>query len=142
MLGQFARYDSSLAPELSELAILVAARIWGSGYEWNAHVPFAIKAGLATDVIDKIALEIRLEFDVPVQANVFEFAVEIHRDRKVSDQTYATALNVLGMTSVVDLVGIYGYYSLISMTINVFEIPSKGGPQLPNLSLSPSEMFR
>jgi len=141
-LGQFARYDSSLPPQLSELAILVTARIWGSGYEWQAHAPIAQKAGLDTNIIERLALGKRPDFIDPLQAVVFAFSVEIHRDRKVSGETYSQALDLLGTASVVELVGICGYYTLISMTINAFEVPSGDGPELPTIETPAHEMFR
>ncbi|MEM6310341.1 MAG: carboxymuconolactone decarboxylase family protein [Pseudomonadota bacterium] len=141
-LGQFARYDSSLDPVLSELAILVTARIWGSGYEWGAHAPIAKKAGLDGQVIAAIASASRPVFDNPAQSAVFEFAVDLHRDRRVADTTYACALDLLGTAGVVDLVGICGYYTLISMTINVFDVPSDGMETLPALNIPPEDMFR
>jgi len=141
-LGRFVRYDSSLAPELSELAILVTARIWGSGFEWSTHAPIAEQAGLEARVIEKIASGIRPDFSNPLQAAVFDFAVETHKDRGVSDKPFSKARDLLGITGVVDLVGICGYYSLISMTINAFQVPSESGPDLPVLETSPEDMFR
>lgn len=141
-LGEFARYDSSLAPDLSELAILVTARIWGSNYEWGAHAPIASEAGLEPTVIEALAYGTRPEFKDEIQAAVFDFAVELHLDRRVSDATYAKATDLLGTKSVVDLVGICGYYTLISMTINVFDVPSDRLMKLPVLDKSPSDLFQ
>jgi 4-carboxymuconolactone decarboxylase len=44
----------------------------------------------------------------------------------VPDALYAKAIEVLGETRVVELVGILGYYTLISMTINAFNVPLEG----------------
>lgn len=140
-LGQYARFDSNLAPHLSELAILVTGRIWGSEFEWSHHVPLARDAGIPEVVIAAIGQGTRPAFDDPEQAAVFDFAVELHRDRQVSDATFNRATQILGTPRVVDLVGICGYYTLISMTINAFEIPSDEGPSLPETGLSPSNMF-
>ena len=134
--------DSSLPPILSELAILVTARIWGSGYEWGAHAPIAEKAGLDRGVIDAIAMGVRPTLTDPLQSAVFEFALELHRDRNVSDATYATALDALGTAGVMDLVGICGYYTLISMTINTFEVPNTTDAKLPQLNKPAAELFR
>ena len=140
-LGRFARYDSSLPPDLSELSILITARIWGSGYEWATHAPIAAKAGVADNVIQAISLGQTPKFQNEKQAAVFEFVVQLHRDRQVRDETYNAALKALGTTAVVDLVGICGYYTLISMTINTFEIPDGDGPKLPVLKCPTSDMF-
>ncbi|MCH2010894.1 hypothetical protein MKX19_02035 [Acinetobacter pittii] len=41
--------------------------------------------------------------------------------------------SLLGTDTLIDLVAIAGYYTLISMTINVFEVPPPAGvaPELP-----------
>ena len=40
----------------------------------------------------------------------------------------------VGLTAVVELVGILGYYSLVSMTINAFEVPPPDGAPQPFVS--------
>ncbi|MFZ8942424.1 MAG: hypothetical protein ACO2ZK_10670, partial [Gemmobacter sp.] len=59
------------------------------------------------------------------------FAQELLRTRRVSDATYARAVAALGREAVVDLVGILGYYTLISLTINAFEVPLQDGAADP-----------
>ena len=140
-LGQYARYDSVLPQVLSELAILVTARYWSSGFEWSHHAPIAIEAGLSRDAVDAISKAKRYAFgDAEMQA-VFDFAVELHLLKNVSDVTYDKALTLLGQQACVDLVGICGYYTLISMTINVFDVPDGEGPELPALDLGLSGYF-
>ena len=141
-LGQFARYDSALEPRLSELAILVTARIWSSGFEWAHHAPLAIEAGLSEEAVEAIAQARRpvLE-DAPGRA-VFDFAAQLHRDRRVDDAAFGAARTALGEAGCVDLVGICGYYTLISMTINAFDGPDGDGPALPVLDIEPQDYFR
>lgn len=141
-LGQYARYDSVLPKVLSELAILVTGRIWSSGFEWAHHAPIAQDAGLPAAAIDAIAAGQRPDLADAAQRAVFDFAVELHRDRQVSDPTYAAALTALGAQGVVDLVGVCGYYTLISMTINAFHVPDGAGPALPALDGTPADWFR
>lgn len=141
-LGGFARYGTALPPILSELAILVTARVWSSEFEWSHHAPIAERAGLDPAVIDAIAWGVRPAFGDPVQQAVFDAAVELHRDRAMTDATYDAALAALGLTALVELVGICGYYTLISMTINVFEVPGDDGPLLPEIDVPAEKMFR
>jgi 4-carboxymuconolactone decarboxylase len=126
-LGQFVRYESALPPRLSELAILVTGRCWEAEYEWWVHRPIAEEAGLDTSVIDAILNRQTPEFSQADERVIYEFATELHRGRRVSDATYAEALELLGDRGVVDLVGICGYYTLIAMTLNVFEVPLPEG---------------
>src|SRR5881394_51461 len=60
-VGEYLRFNSALPPRLNEFAILVNARFWGSKYEWFAHKPLALKAGLAPSIADDLARDRRPE---------------------------------------------------------------------------------
>ena len=126
-LGRYCRYDTSLPPRLSELAILVLGATWRSEYEWAAHKPIALEAGIAAEVVEAIRVGATPGFQQADEAAVHAFVTELHATRFVSDATYARAVQQLGQDGVVDLVGIAGYYTLISMTINVFQVPPPPG---------------
>jgi 4-carboxymuconolactone decarboxylase len=126
-LGRYCRYETMLPPRLSELAILTLARIWGAEYEWYAHQPIAIKAGVSPEIAEAIRIGQPPHFAHADEALIHEFIVTLHRDRKVDDALYSRAVAVLSAQGVVDLVGIAGYYTLISMTINVFQVPIPEG---------------
>lgn len=132
-LGRYCRYDSSIEPRLSELAILMMGRHWLAEYEWAAHKPFALEAGLSIDVIDAIRDGREPDFKHEDEALVYAFIRQLHDQRQVDDSLYQSISKALGETAVVDLVGIAGYYTLISMTIKVFEVPPPVGalPELP-----------
>jgi 4-carboxymuconolactone decarboxylase len=132
-LGRYCRYDSSLEPRLSELAILLMGRHWLAEYEWAAHKPFALEAGLAPEIIDAIRDGIEPDFKNADEVLVYRFIRELHAQRGISDQLYSQFTQLLGDDAIVDLVGIAGYYTLISMTIKVFEVPAPAGvaPELP-----------
>jgi len=124
-LGQYCRYETCLPPRLSELAIIVTGRIWQSQYEWDAHVPLALQAGIASETVDALANGEAPHFERADEEAVHDFVTALHRERFVSDSLYERAVKVLGQEAVVDLVGIAGYYTLISMTINAFCIESQ-----------------
>lgn len=126
-LGAYCRYDTLLDPILSELAILVTARVWSSEYEWAAHKPFALKAGLAPEIIEAIAARREPVFTDERQRAVYAVSSELNATRFVSQSTYDMARKALEEPALVDLVGILGYYTLISMTINAFEVPPPAG---------------
>jgi 4-carboxymuconolactone decarboxylase len=130
-LGAFCRFHTSLAPRLSELAILVTAAHWRAGFEWHAHEKFAREAGLSGAVIEAIKTGAEPRFQNDDEAAVHAFARELLQERQVSDATYARATAALGTVGVVDLVGILGYYGLISMTINAFQLPVPDGAPQP-----------
>ena len=131
-LGAFCRFGSSLEPRLSELAILVTGRVWTAQFEWTVHKPIALKAGLSEAVVEAIRNRATPPFEKADERVVHDFAKALHIDRKVPQELYDEAVAVLGATGVVDLVGILGYYTLISMTINAFNVPLDAG-QTPEL---------
>lgn len=125
-LGAFCRYGTSLEPRLSELAILVTGRAWTAQFEWSVHKPIALEAGVSEAVVEAIRSRQTPPFEREDEQVVHDFAQALHLHRKVPDQLYARAIEVLGETAVVELVGILGYYTLISMTINAFNVPLEG----------------
>jgi 4-carboxymuconolactone decarboxylase len=128
-LGRYCRYESSLPARLSELAILILGRAWSAEYEWWAHKPIALKAGLPAAVVDAIRDRVAPPFEQEDEALVYEFMTTLDAERAIPDALYRRAAAVLGSDGVVDLVGIAGYYTLISMTIKVFNLmPPAGSP--------------
>jgi 4-carboxymuconolactone decarboxylase len=126
-LGAFCRFGTSLPPRLSELAILTMGAYWRAGFEWHAHAPIAIAAGIAPEVAEAIRIGGTPPFVEDDEAAVYAFARELVDGHAVSDSTYRAVEDRLGKTGVVELVGILGYYSLISMTIVAFQVPVPAG---------------
>ena len=122
-VGAYARYGTSLPQALSELAILTTGRVWSSEFEWEHHAPLAIEGGIDPKHVDTISVGKRPLFEKPEEQAVFDFAAEANILKNVSDTTYKELVDILGESAAIDIVGICGYYSLISMTLNVFKVP-------------------
>jgi len=123
-VGAYARYGTSLPQSLSELAIITTGRVWSSAFEWEHHAPLAIEGGIDRDHVKTISLGKRPMFEDVNEQAVFDFAAEANVLKNVTDKTYKTLVDNLGETAAIDIVGICGYYSLISMTLNVFKVPN------------------
>jgi 4-carboxymuconolactone decarboxylase len=130
-LGAFCRYGTSLPPRLSELAILVTGAFWKSGFEWAVHAPIAMKNGVAEDVVEAIRTGETPNFEREDERIVYEFCRALHRDHVVPDDIYRRASEEFGTKTVVELVGLLGYYTLISMTINAFHVKLPDGAEEP-----------
>ena len=126
-LGEYCRYETSVPPDLVEIAILCVARFWTSEFEWHAHKRIALGKGVSPEVIESIRRREAPNWESPAQALVFDFAHSVLSERQVDDELYKNAVAEFGIDGVVDLVGILGYYSFISMTINVFDVPLPDG---------------
>jgi 4-carboxymuconolactone decarboxylase len=123
-MGEYLRYRSAIGQRLSELAILVTARHWSQQVEWAIHAPIALGQGIAAEVVEAIAQGRRPESLQDDEAVVYAFSTELHRDRAVSDTTWTDAIERLGEQGVVDLIGINGYYALLSMVMNAARTPA------------------
>ncbi len=130
-LGEYIRFQSSLPARLNEFAILITARHWGPQYEWHAHHPLALKAGLSAAVAADLAQGRRPAAMREDEAIVYDFCQELHRKKFVSDAAFRAAADKLGERGVVDLVGVSGYYTLVSMVLNVDRHPLPGGAPDP-----------
>ena len=128
-LGRFCRFETSLPPQLSELAILVTGRFWSAEFEWWAHKRIGLEAGLDPQLVEAVRQRRVPEFAGDDQRIVYDVATQLHRDHRINDQTYSEAVALLGETGVVELVGILGYYTLISMTLNAFQVPLPAGAE-------------
>ena len=122
-LGEFARYKTSLKARQSELAILLTARHHNCQVEWSLHENFALEAGLDPLVIDGIREKTIPEFPQPDEKAIYEFCTELLQQNFVQDSTFAAVRDHLDKQGIVELVGIIGYYTLVAMTLNAFQVP-------------------
>jgi 4-carboxymuconolactone decarboxylase len=136
-LGAYLRFESSIPPALNELAICVTAREWTAQYEWYAHARLALQAGLPAGILDAVAEGREPEGMDADQRLVWTFCTELHRDRGVSDPTYAAVRDRFGEQGVADLIAVSGYYVLVAMTLNVSRVPLPAGEPVPLKPLPP-----
>jgi 4-carboxymuconolactone decarboxylase len=130
-LGGFLRFQTSLPPRLSEFTILCTGSIWKAQYEWFAHAPMAERAGVKPETIRALHAG-RVPVSAPKDERaIYDFVTELYKTRRVRDRTYKRVHAVLGDRGMVELVGILGYYVLVSMTLNVFRMPLPEGQPLP-----------
>ena len=121
-LGSFCRFNTSLSPRLSEIIILIVARKWNIYLEWQVHEPLAIEAGMSSDVIEALRVEVNPLFINKDEEIIYQFCCELLENKCVSDKLYDVALREFGSPMLVDIVAIVGYYCNVAMTLNAFEI--------------------
>lgn len=121
-LGEHLRYRSSISGRLCELAILLIARRWTQDYEWNAHEPLALAAGISAEAVQAIAEGRRPSGMSAAEEAVYDFSSELDHNRCVSDHTYACALREIGEAGIIDLCAVNGYYTLLAMTMNTVRV--------------------
>ena len=131
-MGDYLRFHSAIGNTLSELVILVTARAWSQGYEWSAHQPLALKAGISRDIVDAIAEGRRPTAMSADEEIAYDFTMELQNNKGVSDTTYAKAEKRWGKKGAVDIAGISGYYTFLALQLNMARQPvPAGAPPLP-----------
>ena len=135
-LADYLRFETSLPLRLNELAILIQARFWTAQFEWWAHYPLALRAGLRQTVADDLKVGKRpvgMQLD---EEAVYAFCVELMRDHRVTDATFAKLQTQFTEQQIVDLVAVTGCYATVSMILNTVEatIPTGEDPPLAPLA--------
>ena len=130
-MGEYLRYRSAIGTRLSEVAILVTAREWDQQVEWAIHAPIAERVGIQAHIIAAIAERRRPSGMLVDEEVVYDFCMELHRDKRVTDATYANAVALFGEKGVVDLMGINGYYTLLAMVMNAAQTPAPASGAAP-----------
>jgi 4-carboxymuconolactone decarboxylase len=130
-VGAYVRYSTSIPARLNEMAIIMAGRKWTAQYEFYAHRRLAIEAGLKTDICDAIAAGTRPTGMQDDEATVYDFCTELLGTGQVSDAHYNRVEDKFGERGVIDLIGAVGYYSLVSMVLNVDGVPLPAGETPP-----------
>jgi len=130
-LGAYCRFGTSIAPRLTEFAILTTAQLWKAHYEWAAHEPQALKAGVKPATIQALRAGREPTSAPKDERALYAFIKEVYATRRASDRTYKAAHAVVGDAGMVELVGLLGYYAMVAMTLNVFRMPVPEGTPLP-----------
>jgi 4-carboxymuconolactone decarboxylase len=127
--GAYERFHSPLPPKLIELAALITIRSWTSQFPWIAHHRAATQAGLNEAIIGAIAQGKRPTAMQPDEEAVYNFCAELLKTTQVSDATFSALKDKLGERGVVELLGVMGYYQIVSMSLNVDRYPLPEGSQ-------------
>ena len=126
-LGEVVRFGTVFPAKLSEIAILVTARHWTSHYEWYAHKRLALKGGMDPKIIEAIRDRRTPEFDDATGRMIYDVAKSLHEGHGLSRALYDEATRLLTERGLVEIIGLCGYYTLVSMTLNTYEFDLPDG---------------
>ena len=130
-LFRYLRWNTSVPLRLNEFAILIIGRMWRSQVEWFAHVPIALKAGLAQHVIDDLKAKRRPQDMQPDEAAVYDFVTELATTHKVSDAVFQGIKAHLTEQQVVDLTATAGTYVTVAMLLAMSDEQAPAGKPPP-----------
>jgi len=120
-LGAALRFESSIERRLLEVAIITVGARWRSEFEWWAHSRMALAHGVSQEAVDALAggTPPPLPDDERI---VHQVARQLVDDGHVDPATYAAAAELLGDRGIVELITLCGYYTLVSFTLNAFDV--------------------
>ncbi|MEO1494616.1 MAG: carboxymuconolactone decarboxylase family protein [Pseudomonadota bacterium] len=129
-LGEYFRFNTHLPRDQAEIAILVTGQHYRSEFEFWAHSALAREAGVPDDVIEAIRSGDTPEFATAAERVVYQTARALNARHRLTDAEYETALETLGEQGLVDVIGLCGYYAMVSLTLNVAEVPTPDGRRI------------
>ncbi|MET0919427.1 MAG: carboxymuconolactone decarboxylase family protein [Burkholderiales bacterium] len=135
--GEYLRFDSALPRRVSEFVTLVVSRQWTQQFEWFTHVPLALQEGTSAETIEALRIGRRPSTMSAEEGFVYDFISELTTHRGVSDGTYAECVERFGERGVIDLVGLIGYFTMMSMVLNVAHTPPNEVPGFAPLPALP-----
>jgi 4-carboxymuconolactone decarboxylase len=122
--GEYLRFNSALPRRVSEFATLVTVREWRQQFEWIVHAGLAQKEGTSAASIEALRVGRRPSTMSDEEAFAYDFVIELTANRGIDDSTYREAIDRFGERGVIDLVGLVGYFALVSMILNVAHTPA------------------
>ena len=126
-VGEYLRFRSSLEPRISEFVMCVVSRQWTQQFEWAVHAPLAVRSGVNAETIAALSHGRRPPAMAKDEAIAYDFCTELERNRGVSEATYRQTVDQFGERGLVDLLGLVGYFTTVSMVMNVAHTPAPKG---------------
>ena len=130
-LGAALRYGTSLPADLLEVAILTVGGEWRANFEFWAHARLGAAAGVPQAAIEAIRDGETPQFDDPRHAAVYAFGRELIETKRVSDERYDALKALVGERGVFEVASVMGYYALVSIALNTFNVGMPPGVDAP-----------
>lgn len=137
-VGEYLRFHSALPARISELLVLCVARQWTQQFEWFVHVPLARDAGVKPQTVTSLGEGRRPEAMATDEEIAYDFCHELVRNKGVADATYRRAVQQFGEQGVIDMLGLLGYFTTVSMVMNVAGTPPPKGDRVSVLPSLPA----
>jgi 4-carboxymuconolactone decarboxylase len=125
--GGAMRFRTGLPGNVREVIIIMTGRYWMAQYEWNSHKTAALQNGVNPAIVDAIATGKRPAGMPPEMEIAYTLIDELLTTHQVTDATFKAAKDKYGEKGVVDMIGLSGWYGLVSMLLDVDRYPLPEG---------------
>lgn len=122
---------ASYPASVRELIILLAARHWDAEFEWYAHEPNAVKAGVPRDAIEAIRNRGPAQFADAQLTAVYNYVTSLLDKHEVDDATYDAAREQLGEQGLIEATVLLGHYSNVALTLIAHRVALPDGESSP-----------
>jgi 4-carboxymuconolactone decarboxylase len=126
-LGDYLRFKAPMPRKFKEIAIMLTSRYWGGQYVWYSHRQQALDAGLSPAFITAMAAGERPANMSPDEATMYDFCTQLLSTRQVSDTNFKAAKALIGERGIVEIVGLMGQYTGLTMLFVVDRYPVPAG---------------
>ena len=126
-LGSYVRFETSLPPGVSEVAICTAAREVDCDFEWYAHSRGATRAGVGEQTLEVIKSRSATMGLDATDALVINLTRQLLNRHRIDDETYGAAVETWGERGVIELVATIGYYVMSACWMNALQIEPPDG---------------
>ena len=116
-----------LERRLVQLMILIAARFANAEYAWFIHEPHALQNGIAQDIVDAIRERRTPNFAREDERAVYDITLELNITHALSEATFKRGMAMFDEQRMVELVGAVGFYPMVAMTLNAFDVRVPSG---------------
>ena len=128
-LGGYLRFDGKLDPKVRALAALTTSRELDCVHEWAAGVRNAEKNRISPETLHALHQRLATAGLPPDEAEIVDYVRALLQSHRVNEQAFQSMLTRLGVAGLVELTATIGYYSMISCTLNAFELSSSPNPK-------------
>lgn len=139
-LGGAIRFKPTIGRRYIELAILMTGELWQAQFEWFAHEPMARAAGLPQEVIDAVKVGAEPSFVDAGDEVCWRFCRSLLDRRHIDKALYDATVERFGEAGVADLITTCGFYTMVSMTLNTFEVELPQGAEPPFPATAPDQI--
>jgi 4-carboxymuconolactone decarboxylase len=121
-LSDYFRNGTSLDQRINELAVILAARVHNSPYQWAIHSQWALRDGLGRAIVEAVADGQRPDGMAEDEAAAHDLLMELATSTAISTATYRRARAVFSEQQVVDLVAVFGMYRIMAGILALADI--------------------
>src|SRR6201992_2725770 len=115
--------NASLPDNIRQIVILMVGARFDAAYEIYAHIAVPEREGMAEDRLATLVANVKPNDLSAAESVAFDFAYALVRGGTLPEPLYRLAVKTFGQHSTNEMIYLVGLYSLVSTTLNGFNVP-------------------